>query len=147
MLLKTYLCHFQLQHVSTLARKARKPCWHVARDHMSTQGTLAREHLSTQGTLAREYVSTQGTLAHEHVSRQGTLACEHVSTQFSRLTFFVLQYHFCCCFLLEIEGVLFFLRVQSCNLKKTLINDRLRVSKVSRKFRTPTIYNFAVICP
>ena len=31
-------------------------------------------------------------------------------------------------------------------IEKALINDRLRVSKVSWKFRTPTIYNFAVIC-
>ena len=30
-------------------------------------------------------------------------------------------------------------------IEKVLINDRLRVSKVSGKFRTPTIYNFAVI--
>ena len=28
---------------------------------------------------------------------------------------------------------------------KTLINDRLRVLKVSLKFRVPTIYSFAVI--
>ena len=32
-------------------------------------------------------------------------------------------------------------------IKKALINDRLHVSKVSQKFRTPTIYNFAVIHP
>ena len=31
-------------------------------------------------------------------------------------------------------------------IEKTLINDRLHVSKVSRKFDIPTIYNFAVIC-
>ena len=30
-------------------------------------------------------------------------------------------------------------------IEKALINDRLRVSKVSWKFRIPTIYNFAVI--
>ena len=30
-------------------------------------------------------------------------------------------------------------------LKKALVNDRLRVSKLSGKFRIPTIYNFAVI--
>ena len=30
-------------------------------------------------------------------------------------------------------------------IKKARINDRLRVSKVSRKFRIPTIFNFAVI--
>ena len=30
-------------------------------------------------------------------------------------------------------------------LEKVLINDRLRVSKVSWKFRIPTIYNFGVI--
>ena len=31
--------------------------------------------------------------------------------------------------------------------EKTLINDRLRVSKVSWKFHISTIYNFAVIDP
>ena len=30
-------------------------------------------------------------------------------------------------------------------IEKALINDRLRVSKVCRKFRILTIYNFAVI--
>ena len=30
-------------------------------------------------------------------------------------------------------------------IEKALINDRLRVSKVSWKFCIPTIYNFAVI--
>ena len=30
---------------------------------------------------------------------------------------------------------------------KALINDRLSVSKVSWKFRIPTIYNFVVIYP
>ena len=30
-------------------------------------------------------------------------------------------------------------------IEKALINDRLRVSKVSGKFRIPTIYNLAVI--
>ena len=30
-------------------------------------------------------------------------------------------------------------------IEKALINDRLRVSKVSRKFHISTIYNFAVI--
>ena len=30
-------------------------------------------------------------------------------------------------------------------IEKALINDRLRVLKVSRKFRIPNIYNFAVI--
>ena len=30
-------------------------------------------------------------------------------------------------------------------IEKALINNRLRVSKVSRKFRIPTIYNFAII--
>ena len=30
-------------------------------------------------------------------------------------------------------------------IEKTLINDRLRVSKISWKFRTPAIYNFAII--
>ena len=32
-------------------------------------------------------------------------------------------------------------------IEKTQIIDRLRVSKVSRKFRIPTICNFAVIYP
>ena len=32
-------------------------------------------------------------------------------------------------------------------IKKALINDRLRVSKVYRKCRIPTIQNFAVIYP
>ena len=32
-------------------------------------------------------------------------------------------------------------------IEKALINDRLRVSKVSRKCRIPTIYNFAVSYP
>ena len=32
-------------------------------------------------------------------------------------------------------------------IEKALINDRLRVSKVSWKFRIPTIYNFAGIHP
>ena len=31
--------------------------------------------------------------------------------------------------------------------ENTVINDRLRASKVSRKFHIPTINNFAVICP
>ena len=30
-------------------------------------------------------------------------------------------------------------------IEKTLLNDRLRVSKVSGKFRIPTIYTFEVI--
>ena len=30
-------------------------------------------------------------------------------------------------------------------IEKALINDRLHVSKVSRKFRIPNIYNFAVL--
>ena len=34
--------------------------------------------------------------------------------------------------------------VQSCKLKKALINDRLQVSKVFWKFRISTIYNLAV---
>ena len=41
----------------------------------------------------------------------------------------------------------FTLKVQSCRLKKTLINDRLRASKVFWKFRIPLIYIFAVIHP
>ena len=32
-------------------------------------------------------------------------------------------------------------------MEKALINDRFRVSKVSRKLCIPTIYNFAVIFP
>ena len=32
-------------------------------------------------------------------------------------------------------------------IERALINDRLRVSKVSWKFRIPTIQNFAVIYP
>ena len=32
-------------------------------------------------------------------------------------------------------------------IEKALLNDRLRVLKVSWKFLIPTIYNFAVICP
>ena len=32
-------------------------------------------------------------------------------------------------------------------IKKALINDRLRVSKVYRKCRIPTIYNFTVTYP
>ena len=32
-------------------------------------------------------------------------------------------------------------------IDKTLINDRLRVSKISLKFRIPTTYNFAVNYP
>ena len=37
------------------------------------------------------------------------------------------------------------LKVYSCKLKKTLINDNLTISKVSWKFSIPTIYNFAVV--
>ena len=32
-------------------------------------------------------------------------------------------------------------------IEKALINDRLRVSKVSYKFCIPTIYDFSVITP
>ena len=32
-------------------------------------------------------------------------------------------------------------------IEKALINDRLRVSKVSSKFLIPTIYNFSIIYP
>ena len=32
-------------------------------------------------------------------------------------------------------------------IEKALIDDRLRASKVSWKFRIPTVYNFAVIYP
>ena len=32
-------------------------------------------------------------------------------------------------------------------IEKALINDRLSVSRVSWKFRIPTIYNFAVVYP
>ena len=37
----------------------------IAREWVSTQGTLVHEHESTQGTLAREHV---GTLANERVT-------------------------------------------------------------------------------
>ena len=40
---------------------------------------------------------------------------------------------------------LHFLKIHKMQLEKALINDRLRVSKVSIKFRIPTIYNFVVI--
>ena len=36
-----------------------------------------------------------------------------------------------------------FSKIHKMEIEKALINDRLRVSKVSRKFRIPTIYNFA----
>ena len=32
-------------------------------------------------------------------------------------------------------------------MEKALINDRLNISKVSREFCIPTIYNFAIIYP
>ena len=32
-------------------------------------------------------------------------------------------------------------------IEKALINDRLRVSNISWKFRIPTLYNFAVVYP
>ena len=32
-------------------------------------------------------------------------------------------------------------------IEKAVITDRLRVSKLFRKFRIPTMYNFAVIYP
>ena len=31
-------------------------------------------------------------------------------------------------------------------IDKALINDRLRLSKISEKFRIPTIHNFAEVC-
>ena len=31
-------------------------------------------------------------------------------------------------------------------IEKALVNDRLRVSKVSVKIRSPIIYNLAIIC-
>ena len=40
-----------------------------------------------------------------------------------------------------------FLKVTVMQIGKPLINDRLRVSKISWKFHIPTIYNFAVIYP
>ena len=40
---------------------------------------------------------------------------------------------------------LHFLKIHKMQIEKALINDRLRVSKVSIKFRIPTIYNFVVI--
>ena len=73
MLLKTYLCHLLLQHVSTQACKAR---WHV-----STQTRKAQWHVSMQGTLAREHarhVGASARKARRHVSTQSTLAREHV---------------------------------------------------------------------
>ena len=33
------------------------------------------------------------------------------------------------------------------HIEKTLVNNRLSVSKISGKLRIPNIYNFAVICP
>ena len=36
----------------------------------------------------------------------------------------------------------FFLKGTVMQIENALINDRLRVSKVSRKFRIPSIYNF-----
>ena len=52
----------------------------LAREHVSTQGTLEREHMSTHDTLAREHVSKQDTLSREHISTQNTLAHEYMST-------------------------------------------------------------------
>ena len=53
-----------------------------ARKHVGTQNSLALKHIMNIGTrvskLAREHVSTQGTLAHEHKSTHDTLAREHV---------------------------------------------------------------------
>ena len=40
-----------------------------------------------------------------------------------------------------------FLKDTVMQIEKALINDCLRVSKVSGKFRIPIIYNFAVIQP
>ena len=40
-----------------------------------------------------------------------------------------------------------FLKVAVMQIEKALINDHLHVSKISWKFRMPTIYNFAVIYP
>ena len=40
-----------------------------------------------------------------------------------------------------------FMKVTVMQIEKALMNDRLRVSKISWKFRIPTIYNFAVIYP
>ena len=39
------------------------------------------------------------------------------------------------------------LKVQSCKLKKALINYRLGVSELSWKFCISTMYNFAIIYP
>ena len=44
------------------------------------------------------------------------------------------------CLIFEIKGTVM-------QIEKALINDRLRVSKVSWKFHIPTIYNFEVIYP
>ena len=38
-----------------------------------------------------------------------------------------------------------FFKGTAMQIEKTLINDRLRVLKVSGKFRIPTIFNFAAI--
>ena len=38
-----------------------------------------------------------------------------------------------------------FLKVLVTQIEKALINDRLRVSKISGKIRIPTLYAFAVI--
>ena len=40
-----------------------------------------------------------------------------------------------------------FLKVLVTQIEKALINDRLRVSKISGKIRIPTLYAFAVIYP
>ena len=45
------------------------------------------------------------------------------------------------------EGTLFLFKGTVMQIKKALINNCLRVSKVSLKLRILTIYNFAVIYP
>ena len=40
-----------------------------------------------------------------------------------------------------------FLKVLVTQIEKALINDRLRVSKISGKIRIPTLYALAVIYP
>ena len=43
------------------------------------------------------------------------------------------------------SGISYSLKGTVMQIEKALINDRLRVSKISQKFHVSTIYNFAVI--
>ena len=47
----------------------------------------------------------------------------------------------------ELDQFPFRIKSPVMQFEKPLINDRLRVSKLSGKIRVPTIYNFAVIYP